>query len=524
MCQTRDPESRMVAIPLSRSSKQASFAELEARSLGAVRFELEVTDPDVIAELLRHPAGEERNRFAAAALRLGVLSLRMASGQVDGAAVAAAGDRLVSEVRELLSTRASEMTREMATALSQYFDPQSGLVTRRLQTLVQKDGELERVLASHVGGDESAMARTLSGQLEPLFRMLSPTQADGLRAQLEKTVEHALVDQRGQILREFSLDNKDSALRRLVDELDTRHSALRTDLKDRVADVVKEFSLDQPNSALSRLVSRVEQAQTTITSEFSLDREDSALSRMSRQFQELRGEMLERLAALTAQREEAGRSTRHGVAFEDQLGEVLARCAAPRGDICERTGNSTGAIKNCKVGDYVIELGPESPAAGARIAWEAKEDKSYDVRAALDEIERARKNRTAQVGVFVFSARSAPDGVEPLSRYGDDLLVVWDAASPITDIYVKAAYSAARALAVRVRETATHTDEAIVDIERATRTVEKQVRFLEDIRKSAETTISSGEKIRDRAVRMQVELEREIETIDRQLAALRIDG
>jgi hypothetical protein len=175
------------------------------------------------------------------------------------------------------------------------------------------------------------------------------------------------------------------------------------------------------------------------------------------------------------------------------------------------------------VGDYVIELGPESPAPGARIAWEAKEDKSYDVRAALAEIERARKNRSAQVGVFVFSARCAPEGVEPLSRYGDDLLVVWDAEAPITDIYIKAAYSAARALAVRVREAAAHTDETIVEIERATRTIEKQVRFLDDIRKSAETTISSGEKIRDRAVRMQLELEREVETIDGQLAALRTE-
>ncbi len=469
-----------MAVPLSRPNRQASFAELEARSLGALQLEIEVTDPDVVAELLRHPAGDDRERFAAAALRLGVLSLRIASGQVDAAAVAAARDKMVADVRELLASRASEITREMASTLS-----------------------------AHIGTDS------------PLLKMLSPTQADGLPGQLEKMVETALGEQRSQILREFSLDNRDSALRRALDELGTRNSELRAGLEERVGEVVKQFSLDQPDSALNRLVSRVDHAQRTLTSEFSLDREDSALSRMSRQFRELREEMLERLAALNAQREEAARSTRHGLAFEDQLGEVLARSAGALGDVCQRAGATTGAIKNCKVGDYVIELGPESPAPGARVVWEAKEDRSYDVRKALEEIDRARKNRTAQVGVFVLSARSAPEGTEPLTRYGDDWIVVWDAEAPITDIYVKAAFSAARAMAVRMRAADAHDSEAITDIDRATRTIEKQIKFLDDIRRSAETAISSGEKIRDRAARMQSELEREVETIDRQLAALR---
>jgi hypothetical protein len=151
----------MMAIPLSRTTRQASFAELEARSLGSLAVEIDVTDPDVIAELLRHPPGEERDRFAAAALRLGVLSLRLASGQVDAAAVAAAGDKLIAEVRELLASRAAEMTRDMASALGQYFDPQNGAVTRRLESLVQKDGELDRVLTTHVGGtSRSSRARS----------------------------------------------------------------------------------------------------------------------------------------------------------------------------------------------------------------------------------------------------------------------------------------------------------------------------------------------------------------------------
>src|SRR5688572_24262880 len=106
----------MVAASLSRSTRQASFAELEARTLDAIRLVLDVTDTEVIAELLRFPAGDERNRFAASALRLGVLSLRIASGQIDATSVRAAGDALVADVRELLSTRGAEMAREVGAA------------------------------------------------------------------------------------------------------------------------------------------------------------------------------------------------------------------------------------------------------------------------------------------------------------------------------------------------------------------------------------------------------------------------
>src|SRR5262245_59666582 len=47
-------------------------------------IELTVEDHDTIAELCQHAEGEERDRFALSALRIGVLALRQARGQVDG--------------------------------------------------------------------------------------------------------------------------------------------------------------------------------------------------------------------------------------------------------------------------------------------------------------------------------------------------------------------------------------------------------------------------------------------------------
>lgn len=222
---------------------------------------------------------------------------------------------------------------------------------------------------------------------------------------------------------------------------------------------------------------------------------------------------------LQARREEAARSTRHGDTFQGQLGELLSAEAQRLGDVYEAVGATTGAIKNCKTGDFVTALGPESSAVGARLAWEAKEDKSYDLRYALTEIEQARKNRQAQIGIFVFSKTTAPADLQPFGRYGNDIVVVWDAEDATTDLYVKVAYSVGRALAIRVRDDSAQTQ--VQEVELATRNIEKQLQYLDEFKTWGETVKGHGEKISDRAVRMAAELTKEIKRLDRQVEALK---
>ncbi len=383
---------------------------------------LEVVDPEVIVELMRHAEVEERERFALAALRLGILSLRHANGQLDGGAIQEAGRRLMADMRELLSTRAVEMTREIAAHL---------------------------------------------GEGSPVLRMLSPTEANGLLSQVTKKLEAALTQQRDRIVRDFSLDIDDSALSRLKRELQTMLDGLVTG-----------------NTAFYI-------------------------------------EVRETLASLRARKEEAARSTRHGVAFEVQLGDLLASEAQRMGDIHQATGNRTGSIKNCKIGDHVVECGPESPAPGVKIAWEAKEHKRYALKNALKEIEKARKNRSAQVGVFVFSKKTAPAKLQPLARYGSDIVIVWDAEDPATDIYVKAAFSIGRALAVREARGSQEAEGALHGIEAAARAVEKQIGHLAEFKKMGDTVAAHGTKIADRAARMKEGLTKEVERLDEQIAALK---
>jgi len=473
-----------------------------------VELRLAVTDPEVTAELSRYPAGVERERFALAALRVGVLALRAAGGQIDGATVREAGERLLGELRELLAQRAGDLTRQLGETLTRYLDPQSGSLPRRLEDLVRSGGDLERVLRAHLAPDESVLARTLAqhlGENSPVFRLLSPEDAGGLRAQVEQTLARVLAEQRELILRQFSLDDRESALSRLVAELRQQQAQLQTDVRGQVETMAREFSLDKPDSALARLVARVDAAQKALVE----------------QHQAFHGEVRATLAALQARREEAAQSTRHGAVFEEALGAALRDDAQRAGDVHEATGNTTGAIKNCKKGDHVVTLGPDSAAPGARIVWEAKEDRSYDLRRALDEIDEARRNRQAQVGVFVFSRRTAPPGLQPLARYGRDVVAVWDAEDPASDLVLRAAASVARALAVRERAAGDQTAETSQAIELATRAVEKQVGYLQEIITWSATIKNNAEKVIDRATRMAADLRKEVERLDEQVAALR---
>jgi hypothetical protein len=384
---------------------------------------------------------------------------------------------------------------------------------QRLQALVRKDGELEQLLRSHVGADDSLLARSLAthlGEGSPIFKLLSPSDAGGLRAQLAKTIEDALADQRKHILREFSLDQKDSALSRLV----------------------AEFSLDDDRSALSRLSKMLTATSEQIGRNLTLDDDASALARLKRELVstidrlakdnvEFQSQVREALARLDTRKKEEARTTLHGVTFEERLGAVLADEAQRLGDLFEATGETTGAIRQCKKGDYVIELGTESAAAHARVVWEAKEKQSYALRAALEEMDEARRNRQAQVGVFVYSRKTAPEGLETLQRHGSDVVVVWDADDPASELVVRAAYSLTRALAVRERRSDRESQAAIAEIERAARAVERQIGYLDDVRKWAETVKGHGEKIAERTARMADELRRDVELLDVQVAAMR---
>ncbi|REK17920.1 MAG: hypothetical protein DWQ37_05195 [Planctomycetota bacterium] len=511
----------------------------EEDAAGFLELALTVVDRDTVEELLHYEDGEEREQFALNALRIGVLALRQARGRVDADLIQRETQRMLTGLESHLAAHATEINGKLAGSLKEYFDPESGRFHERVQQLLKPDGELEQLLRRQIGGDDSQLCKTLVahvGAQSPLLKLLSPHESEGLLAALRKTVEGQLTAQRDHVLREFSLDNKEGALARMVGELTNSHGQLTEALEKKIGAVVEEFSLDKEDSALNRLVRNVDRAQTTITREFSLDEEQSALARLRRELfglleqqgrtnAEFQEEVKVALGKMMARREEAQRSTRHGLQFEEAVCEYLEFDAARRGDVATRSGHTTGLIKNCKVGDCVLELGPDCVAAGAKIVVEAKEKTDYNLARAREEIETARKNRDAQVGVFVFSKHTAPDSLEELSRSGNDVFVVWDPQDSGTDLHLKIAMALARALCIRVekrQESQTADFEAIAQ---AVLEIEKQSGYLGDVTKSAETIKSGADRVLERVRKTRNSLERQVEVLNERIGDLkRISG
>lgn len=497
-----------------------------------IQLELLVDDRDIIRALFEQPEGEPRNQFAIEAMKIGILALRHLSGQVSADLIQRESERLIKDMQQTLDGHMRMIHGRLGDALKEYFDPESGRFSDRVRRLCSQDGELSQIMKSFIDGENSQLARTMLTQIGPLMKHLDPQQSEGLLAVLRVSVESQLTQHRDHVLKEFSLDHKEGALSRLINELTTKHGDLNKDLQKKIDDVVKEFSLNEENSALSRLVQNVSLAQKTITSEFSLDSDTSCLSRLKRELvdllataekknQQFQEEVKVSLAKIVTTRQETERSTRHGVLFEDAVSEFLAREAQHAGDIAMPTGNTTGLIRNCKVGDCVIELGPDTAAPGAKVVIEAKEEAGYSLARARQEIETARNNRGADWGLFVFSKKTAPAGLEPFQRYGNDIVIIWDIEDANTDVFLKAGVLAARALCFRAERQSAAQQVDFEAIEKAILDIEKRACNLDDVRKSAETIQSASGKILDRIRIDRDALEKQVEILRERVKDLR---
>lgn len=490
-----------------------------------IQLRLTITDPELCAELAEHPEEQERCEFAIRAMKIGALALRQAQGRIDVEQVRREGSRLINDLAQKLEGYQREMTGQISNKLTEYFAPESGRFDQRVQRLIKNDGELEQLLRRQIGNNGSELAKTLAahvGENSQLMQTLNPDANSGIISSLARATEQTLSNQREQILNEFSLDNADSALSRLVNEL-----------KKSNGDLMGEFSLDRENSALSRLVSRVDEARLQISSQFSLDEEGSALARMRKELievletqsksnNEFQADVQTKLAEMTVRREEAHRSTRHGVEFEEAVFGFINERSQKAGHIATHTGNIAGSISRSRVGDVVIEMGPEHAAAGACIVIEAKEDRSYTLAKARQELDTARKNRDASVGLFVMSKCTAPDGLEPFGRYGNDIVLIWDKDNPASDVVFDAGLSVATALCVRAKA---HTDEVGADfeaIEAAVRVIEQQIKNLEDIDNAARLIQDHSSNIRRNVQKTRDLLNNQIDILDEKVGELRV--
>ena len=502
---------------------------------GALDLWVRVTDPEIIAELEAQPGAEARAAFARDALRLGVLALKGARGQVDGAALRHESDHLLEELARNLASHQSESNFQLTQLLREYFDPSSGKFNDRVERLVRREGDIEQLLKRHLGDDDSALARTLAahlGEHSPVMRALDPEQSDGLLASLADLVKQSLDAQRERILREFSLDNPDGALARLVREVGDTRDALGRSLDERIGEVAREFSLDDEESPLSRLVQRVEFTQQQIYDEFSLEEGASTLGRVrtellsvleaqKRETSDFQREVRRTLASMAVRSSAVVPVGRETDDFNGELRAFFERQGHRLGDVVEHTADRSGRVRGSRKGKLVVELGADCAAASARIVVEADPGASFTLAGALDELEEARENREAGVGLFVFPRHDYPEGLPPLERHGNDVVVVWDLEDAASDVFLEGGLMVARALCVRERATRDSELENLEAIMLSIVEIQQQATGLDEIERLTASVRVNADKVLKRAMGMRDALGREFDVLRGRVEELR---
>lgn len=114
-------------------------------------------------------------------------------------------------------------------------------------------------------------------------------------------------------------------------------------------------------------------------------------------------EIMARDTAKLAVKEEAEKGTRKGFEYEEIVFFEIEKIAQILGDTCIPTGKDVGQVLNSKLGDVVVTLNPShTSGATLKIVFEAKDKEMY-LSSLLDELDEAKKNRGAGVGIGVIS-------------------------------------------------------------------------------------------------------------------------
>lgn len=492
-------------------------------------------DPDLVQPLLEYSEGRERDEFIRRALRIGLMALHQAQARIDTDSVRREGEYFIGQLGNHLDTFQDGIGSLLTTTLKDYLDPRDGRFVERVERLVRDGGDLERVMRAQTEVARATLQNSLETYLgadSSIARLLTPHESNALLTALQQTVNDLVAGHLSRVLHEFSLDNREGALARLIEEISARNSRLSGDLQATVQTMAQEFSLDKTDSVLNKLVRQMESTQQQVKAEFTLDNKESALSRVRAELAEITNahrtdsanfqqEVLAALAAMQARKDERRTGVQHGKDFESAAYALIETTCVNASDIVELVANHTGRIRNCKVGDAVITLGPDAAAAGIRIVCEMKEDSSYRLPKVIEELGQARENRHAQVGLFIWSRRTAPSGLMPLARYGADVVVLWDAEDETTDVYLQAGLMVAKAIAMSARHPKQEIEADFDALDRAILEVQRQAGYLDEITTSSGTIKSGAEKILNRVAMMRKALDRQVEILNEQVTQLR---
>lgn len=454
-----------------------------------------LTDPteDAVVLFTSFPPAD-RTEVASEIWRIGLRAMRSAFVQAEQARLADIGETLMADIGKEMRLYGAQQHTILTQVLATYFDPNDGKVTERLREFTRDDGSLATLLKQNLHPENSVLAQTLAqrmGETSPLFRLLSPTDSQGLVKQLEATIKTTLDSNRTSMAQALDPRVADSPVALFLQDLQKELQKNEDDRDKQLKTLTKELDANSADSLLSQLVRRTDAAQRELKDAMNPDNAGSPMSvikagltavleehaaenkafweeqRLRQQSFEV--EIREALARIETRKAGERKSPQGGFSFEDAVTEFAQEAVQGAPLTVEPTRGSVGLVPHCKKGDQVLRFTQESAFAGCGMVVEAKRE-PYTVEKALEYLKEAKANRACAVGVFVQATSHAPPGFPHFARYGSDILVTWDAEDERTDPWLHAALLAGLALASRTQRQADDAElDAIADIEQRLR-------------------------------------------------------
>jgi hypothetical protein len=473
--------------------------------------------PDTL-EAFRALTEPQQVQLAHDAWHVGLRALMNAYRQAEEARLQDIGKTLLTDLDLHLGRHAQAQEKELTRTLSRYFDPESGELGARLAEFAGSEGALTHLLQKHLAPRNSVLVETLAqqvGEQSPLFRLLSPTDSQGLVAVLADRLQKVLQQEHCAFEKALDPLHADGAVGRFIARLREELKRAEDDQSKQLKIALAALDTTREDSLLNQLRRETQQARAELLRAINPASEGSPLAIIKTSLTELLSEhaksqkelldearkqnaefqrdVRDSIQRLEARRREELRTSRGGRVFEDAVAEFAQHHLGSHGYLVEPTGNAVGIRPGCKVGDLVVQFPPDHAFAGSRVVIEAKRDQSYNVTRALDELATARKNRDAQVGIFVMARSHAGPGFRTFGRYGHDVIVVWDDENPTSDPYFEAALILGMALATRTKANASEGDlQALQEVEQR---LVQELNRLDKIRKSAEAIRRHAESI-----------------------------
>ena len=417
----------------------------------------------------------QREHLVLDAWRIGLRALQNAHAAAQEASLRDVGASLLTDIDVQLRHHVEGQQAVISSVLARFFDPTDGEVSQRLAAFVDDEGVLARLLEKYLGPQNSVLAEALArqvGESSPLFRKLSPTESDGLVKVLEGQLRAVMNQGHTELVRALDPLAEDGAVARFLRRLREELKGADEDRQKQLSAALAALDANDEDSLLSRLVRETHCARQEVLSAVNPDAPSSPMSIMKASITKLlqeqtatqtelarrqeerqvqfEKEVREALARIETKRVQDQRTIRGGLAFEDAVTSFVRVAVQGAPCVFDLTG-ATAGIGRCKKGDAVLRFTSESAFAGAAVVFEAKQDWTYTVQRALDELDAARKNRDAAAGVFVMARSHAGESFPRFARFGSNVLVTWDDQDSATDAYLHAAIFLGMALVMRNR-------------------------------------------------------------------------